>query len=368
MNAKTVKGTLYEPDTLTGFRNSFQRILNSRKSSYDLKIGIGFQNSRKILSSRRKELTKLGKGNKPNATRPLTDQEVNYLYDTGYFGIENPTSLQRTVWWIITKHFGQRARNEARQLKFGDIKLETEFESGSEYLVWDIERCTKTRTGECPMGHKRAFKPKAFENKTDRCPVKIYKIFVSHRPPTMLLDQSPFFLGVRYRLDFKSDVWYLNKPLGKNSIGDFLSKASKILPQSSCSSRKVSNHSARKTCITNLLNENINPLYVSQLSGHKKLESLQSYNQASMNSQKHMSNILGDTDSRNLRNSQSTVTQEQEIPMSIQQQLLNNWNPVLPSTFHGALISNCTFNINVYNNSKSPPSKRRRVIIEDDSQ
>ena len=97
MIAKTVKGTLYEPDTLTGFRNSFQRVLNSRKSSYDLKIGIGFQNSRKILSSRRKELTKLGKGNKPNATRPLTDQEVNYLYDAGYFGIENPTSLQRSI-------------------------------------------------------------------------------------------------------------------------------------------------------------------------------------------------------------------------------------------------------------------------------
>ena len=86
-----------------------------------------------------------------------------------------------------------------------------------------------------------------------------------------------------------------------------------------------------------------------------------------MNSQKQMSNILGDTDSRNSRNTQPIVTQEQEIPISIQQQLLNNWIPVLPSTFHGALISNCTFNINVYNNNKSPPSKRRRVIVEDDS-
>ena len=97
------------------------------------------------------------------------------------------------------------------------------------------------------MGHKRAFKPNAFQNKTDRCPVKIYKIFVLHRPPTMLHDQSPFFLGVRYRLDLKSDiVWYLNKALGRNSIGDFLSKARKILPQSSCSSRKVATHSRQE--------------------------------------------------------------------------------------------------------------------------
>ena len=39
------------------------------------------------------------------------------------------------------------------------------------------------------------------------------------------------------------------------------------------------------------------------------------------------------------------------------QKLLNNWNAVLPSTFHSALISNYTFNINVYNNNKYSPSK-----------
>ena len=94
MTAKSLKGKLYEPDTLTGFRNSFQRILESRNSVCDLKTGIDFLNSRKVLSSRRKELTKLGKGNKPNATRPLTDAEVNSLYECGYFGTLNPVSLQ----------------------------------------------------------------------------------------------------------------------------------------------------------------------------------------------------------------------------------------------------------------------------------
>ena len=72
------------------------------------------------MSSRRNELTKLGKGNNLNASRPLTEQQVNHLHDPGYFGIENL----------------QRATNEARQLKFGDIKHDNEFESGSEYLAW----------------------------------------------------------------------------------------------------------------------------------------------------------------------------------------------------------------------------------------
>ena len=73
-----------------------------------------------------------------------------------------------------------------------------------------------------------------------------------------------------------------------------------------------------------------------------------------------MSNILDDIDIHR-------YTGTANLDIYIQQQLFNNWNPVLPSTFHGGLISNYTFNINVYNNNKSSPSKQRHMIIEDDS-
>ena len=118
-----------------------------------------FCRSRKVLTARRKQLTKLGKGNKPNATRALTEKEVDLLYSSKYFGSSTPVSLQRTIWWIITTNFGHRARNEARQLLFGDIKIKVS--EGTEYLEWDTERATKTRDGSVPMGHKRAFNPTA---------------------------------------------------------------------------------------------------------------------------------------------------------------------------------------------------------------
>ena len=368
MTAKTLKGKLYEPDTLSTFRNSFQRILDAKNCKHYLKAGVDFLNSRKVLASRRKELTKLGKGNKPNATRPLTDAEVNHLYQTGYFGSANPTSLQRTVWWQITNHFGQRARDEARQLKFGDIKIEREFGSGEEYLVWDIERCTKTRNGERPMGHKRSFEPKAFATNNDRCPVALYKLFVSHRPESMLQIDSPFFLAVRYHIDYNfENVWYLNRPLGKNSIGEFLSKASKLLPATSCNRKKVSNHSARKTAITNLMDNNVNPLHVGQLSGHKNMDSLRSYHTASFKQQKEMSMIVGDSNKQVSSLIQPSSNLNTVIPHAIQQDLMTEWNPILPPTFQGAQISNCIFNINIYNSS--PPNtnrKRKRIFIEDD--
>ena len=53
-----------------------------------------------------------------------------------------------------------------------------------------------------------------------------------------------------------------------------MSKARIILENNP--SGKISNYSARNTTVTNLLNQEINPLHVQQISGYKKLESLNS--------------------------------------------------------------------------------------------
>ena len=39
-------------------------------------------------------MTNEGKGNKPNAARQLEQEEVNVLYETGFFGTHEPIALQ----------------------------------------------------------------------------------------------------------------------------------------------------------------------------------------------------------------------------------------------------------------------------------
>ena len=232
IKAKTTKGKAYEPDSLTGIRNSLQRVLEEKGSKINIREGPAFKRSRQVLASRRKELTKEGKGNKPNAARPLSNEETQHLFETGYFGSRSPTVLQRTVWWIITQHFGHRARDEGRQMCFGDIEIEKEFGTETEYLVWYTERSTKTRNGERPMGHKRLINPKAFATGDNQCPVKIFRKFISHRPLVMCKAESPLFLQVRYNIDINFEkVWYYERPMGKNSIGDFMKGAREILPK-----------------------------------------------------------------------------------------------------------------------------------------
>ena len=114
-------GELYQPDSLSSFIHSWQRILSSRGSRFNIRSDKEFEPARRVLAARRKQLVKKGLGNKPCTTRPLTDNEIDKLYEVQYFGLLNPVALQRNVWWVLTISFGFRGRDEARKLLFGAV-------------------------------------------------------------------------------------------------------------------------------------------------------------------------------------------------------------------------------------------------------
>jgi len=184
MNIRKKNGEEYEPDTISGFQRSIQRYLSDKRSPVHILKDKDFEKSRKVLAAKRKSLIHdHGKGNKPQAVQALEDNEEDVLFETGEFGDANPVSLQRTVWCLLSLHFGFRARDESRKLRWGDVQL-TKDQDGREMLVWLAEHGTKTRHGQ-EKGHQRAFQPKVFATNTERCPVKYYKKFKSHRPAEM---------------------------------------------------------------------------------------------------------------------------------------------------------------------------------------
>ena len=100
--------------------------------------------------------TSTAKGNKPQAAQAIDEDEA--LFEAGEFGDSNPVALQRTVWWFLSLHFGFRARDESRKLRWGDVQLQQQ-NDGQEVLVWLAERGTKTRHGQ-ERGHQRVFQRK----------------------------------------------------------------------------------------------------------------------------------------------------------------------------------------------------------------
>jgi hypothetical protein len=121
--------------------------------------------------------------------------------------------------WLEGSRGLERARDESRKLTWGDVSLQSDPETGAQCLVWKTGKGSKTRTGQ-EGGHRRAFDPKVYANgNRSRCPVEFYKVFRSDRPQSMLASNAPFYLAINHKRKPEDEVWYLNRPLGKNEIG-----------------------------------------------------------------------------------------------------------------------------------------------------
>ena len=128
-------GEEYEPSSLTTFQRSFQRYFSEKRLPFNIFEDEEFSRCRQVLAAKRKSLVQSGFGNKSNATRELTEEEQEKLFETGQFGDHDPLALQRTLWWLLSLHFGFRARDESRKLCWGDVLLENDPETGRELLV-----------------------------------------------------------------------------------------------------------------------------------------------------------------------------------------------------------------------------------------
>ena len=233
MGVRKKNGDVYEPTFLKDFQRSLQRYLNDKSSQVNILQDQEFYKSREVFLAKKRELVQQhAEGNRPQACRELTITEEDQLFQLGLFGKHEPEVLQRTVWWVLSLHFGFRARDESRRLKWGDIVLSNDPQTGCELLLWKAERGSKTRHGDGQ--HQRAFYPTAQVTENERCPVQLYRAFAEHRPLEMKQSDSPFFLAINHRRQPSSQIWYSKAAL--------LSKAAKAAKLAG----NITNHSVRE--------------------------------------------------------------------------------------------------------------------------
>ena len=74
----------------------------------------------------------------------------------------------------------------------------------------------------------------------------------------MLEPDVPFYLAINPQRKPNDNVWYLDRPLGKNVIGKFLKDAFAAAKRDA--KKKPSNQSVRKTSVGLLLEADVQPL------------------------------------------------------------------------------------------------------------
>ena len=117
--------------------------------------------------------------------------------------------------------------------------------------------------------------------------MKIYKKYRSRRPVEALVPGSRVYLTLNSKWE-QTGLWFKQSPMGKNTLG--------LLCRSMCEraglTARHTNHSVRRTAVSNLLERGVHETKVQQLSGHKNLQSLNTYRTNSFNQQHVMSATL----------------------------------------------------------------------------
>ena len=188
----------------------------------------------------------------PNKARNLTKEEEELLWKENKFGSTIPEALLNSMWWLLTQHFGLRGWQEHHDMKVDDFQL-CKDDNGVEF-VQVTEGQTKTRQGGLHTKH-RDFQPRMFAVGGGRCPVALFKQFVSRRPQK-LTTTGLFYLSIKTNRRQDDNVWFKLQPMGENKINDMIkSIVADTIPESS--DKNFTNHSAHKTVVSKLKKANV---------------------------------------------------------------------------------------------------------------
>ena len=130
----------------------------------------------------------------------------------------------------------------------------------------------------------------------EKSPVKAYKGYAEKRTAEMkTYDHAPFYLPVNDVKSGSSKPWFKNAPVGVNKLDTLM----KTMTEKSGPKPNFKN-SDRKTMIQTLVNNDVPPTDIMQLSGHKNVQSITSYSTVSQKQQLNTSHTLAGLSSREI--------------------------------------------------------------------
>ena len=215
------EGADYEPECLRVMRAGLdlERHLKEKNYSKSIIRDEIFAECDRILEGKAMELRDNGKGHRPNQERALMEAEERILWDCGQFVDKTPQALLNTLWHFVTQHFGM------------------------------------------------------LSTRGEKCIVQIFRTYVFRRPEA-LRDSRPFHL--QPLSSPRGITWFKRVPLG-----NMMNKMKKNSPLSKlCASKKLTNHSARKTVVKKLQSNGVHKSEIRTITGHASTKGMDSYDES----------------------------------------------------------------------------------------
>ena len=266
------------------------------------------------LEAKARYLRQKGMGKRKHAANALSEDDEEHLWETGHIGKHSAQALVNANFKNLTEHFGLRGRQEHYSMQVEDFSLITNPDKSVRYVAFK-EGPTKTRQGGLRVTH-RAAQPKMFATGGERCPVMLFEELLQRRTPD-LRTTGPFFLGVIPKP--KTDVWFRRRRIGEHKIGNIMKVMSERSGLSAATGKKISNHSSRKTCVQKLKSAGVPRDKIMDVTGHRNIQSLNSYEGDNENQSRELSNIISGIKPNNgkLPLQPSKINQSQQQSLTI---------------------------------------------------
>ncbi|CAH8602646.1 unnamed protein product [Heterobilharzia americana] len=176
--------------------------------------------------------------------RPIFEKAlIERLWTSGELGSSNPHALLLSMWFYISRHFGIGCRTDHAKLAYGNIIIGMNATTGERHLQFTSLPHGAASAGTLRKLSKRGkefvspVKPRhpdsllpEYLSRPDRCPVRLFEAFCSHRPCSSTAIESPFYLQPDRSPSLMhpstvNNVWFTSNALGKNKIGSMLNGA-----------------------------------------------------------------------------------------------------------------------------------------------
>ena len=353
-------GNHYSRSSLLSCRAAVQRYLNQNlKRDVNIYKDAAFKAANATLDGHLKQLKREGCLQPTEHKAALSSADFRKVID--YFERPstqpNPIRLTEQVWFYLSYHFCLRGREMQALLRREDLKTKTDAQ-GHSYIVLSTAFATKTYQGgtsgsdEVSVGRIQ-----------QRNQVEAVQLLLSKLHPS----SSRLFQMAKKTISKDDEVWYTGQPLGKNTLSLMMRRISEKAELS----RVYTNHSVRASCITKLADSGVPDSLIMATSGHKRAESIKTYNRPTEIQVRRAAVILDDETDSSMDAIDSALAMatphqlgELEQP-NTRLQLPERVVPIhaMPAAsasssalnFSGAVFTGCTVNLSFGHQFPSPP-------------
>ena len=260
---KRDNGKPLTPSSLVGIRAAISRYLIAAPfyRSINLVSGKNFTIANKMFDTKCKLYYK-SNNPKPKHKAVIEEEDMKKLgqYFKDYH--QSPILLSETIWFLLCFHFGRRGRE-------GWAEMKKDFFTVNECREGTFVECSKTeQLKNIQGGHKQADQDYS-ENRMGGEAAEIFKFFISKLNP----ECDRFFQYPKNSFQITSDVWYANKPVGKNTLSQMMPRIS----EKAGLSTRYTCHCVRASCITALYQAGVSVDKITAITRHKNASSLKHY-------------------------------------------------------------------------------------------